>query len=140
MAHSNQVREFLLTSSGVELVEPYIGPELVLTGTARATQESKDRAVAAAKKAEAERFALLRKRRRAAFERQIAALEAEFAADEAELDRVASAADDVGAALDADRKRMEVLRGTSPQNGAGSTRPSGSARRAPNKTTGARGA
>ena len=32
MAHSNQLREFLLTDHGVELVDVYLGPEGVLTG------------------------------------------------------------------------------------------------------------
>ncbi len=43
MAHSNQVREFVLTSDGVRLVDVYVGPGGVLTGSARLAQESKDR-------------------------------------------------------------------------------------------------
>jgi circadian clock protein KaiC len=44
MAHSNQVREFLLTSNGVQLRDVYAGPGEVLTGSARNAQEAKDRA------------------------------------------------------------------------------------------------
>jgi len=49
MAHSNRVREFVMTRRGIDLVDVYIGPESVLTGSARAAQASLDRAVGAAK-------------------------------------------------------------------------------------------
>ncbi|MEN6337427.1 MAG: circadian clock protein KaiC [Phycisphaerales bacterium] len=48
MAHSNQVREFLLTNEGIQLRDVYIGPGAVLTGSARAAQEARDKAQAAA--------------------------------------------------------------------------------------------
>ncbi|MBF0517132.1 MAG: circadian clock protein KaiC [Nitrospirae bacterium] len=44
MSHSNQIREFVITSEGVELIDAYIGSGMVLTGTARIVQEAKDRA------------------------------------------------------------------------------------------------
>jgi circadian clock protein KaiC len=43
MAHSNQVREFLLTDRGIELADVYVGPQGVLTGSARSAQEAKER-------------------------------------------------------------------------------------------------
>ena len=43
MAHSNQVREFLMTDNGVELRDVYVGPGGVLTGSARVAQEVRDR-------------------------------------------------------------------------------------------------
>ena len=43
MAHSNQIREFLLTDRGIELQEVYLGPEGVLTGSARLAQEARER-------------------------------------------------------------------------------------------------
>jgi len=45
MAHSNQIREFLLTDQGVELIDVYLGTEGVLTGTSRQIQEEKDNAL-----------------------------------------------------------------------------------------------
>ncbi len=39
-AHSNQVREFVLTDHGVELVDVYVGPEGVLAGSARVVQQA----------------------------------------------------------------------------------------------------
>ena len=46
--HSNQVREFKLTSQGIDLVDVYLGAEGVATGTARAVQEAKEVAEAQA--------------------------------------------------------------------------------------------
>jgi len=50
MAHSNQVREFRLSDSGIELVDPYTGPGRVRTGSARKKQEARDRARAAGRR------------------------------------------------------------------------------------------
>jgi len=44
MAHSNQVREFILTSDGIQLRDVYVGPGTVLTGSARVAQEARDKA------------------------------------------------------------------------------------------------
>ncbi len=52
MAHSNQVREFLLTDNGIQLKDVYVGPGMVLTGSARVVQEAKDRAEATARQQE----------------------------------------------------------------------------------------
>jgi circadian clock protein KaiC len=46
MAHSNQVREFLLSDEGIRLKDVYSGPGAVLTGSARIAQEARDRAQA----------------------------------------------------------------------------------------------
>ncbi len=44
MAHSNQVREYLLSDNGIQLRNVYVGPGTVLTGAARTAQEARDRA------------------------------------------------------------------------------------------------
>jgi circadian clock protein KaiC len=46
MAHSNQIREFLLTDRGIDLIDPYLGPEGVLMGSARQAQQAREKAVA----------------------------------------------------------------------------------------------
>jgi circadian clock protein KaiC len=46
MAHSNQVREFVLSNKGIDLVDVSLGAERVLTGTARVAQEELERAAA----------------------------------------------------------------------------------------------
>lgn len=42
MEHSNQVREFRLSSQGVDLIDVYLGQGTVLTGSARLQQEAAD--------------------------------------------------------------------------------------------------
>lgn len=43
MSHSNQIREFVLTDHGIDLVDVYVGAVGILTGTARLTQEARER-------------------------------------------------------------------------------------------------
>lgn len=45
MAHSNQIREFGLTDHGIDLIDAYLGPEGVLTGSMRLAQEARESAV-----------------------------------------------------------------------------------------------
>jgi circadian clock protein KaiC len=58
MAHSNQVREFVLTDNGIQLKDVYTGLGTVLTGSARLVQEARDRAQSAT-----ERQSITRRRR-----------------------------------------------------------------------------
>ncbi len=44
MANSNQVREFVMSNEGIRLLPVYVGSGTVLTGSARATQEARERA------------------------------------------------------------------------------------------------
>ena len=86
-AHSNQIREFLITSNGVQLVEVEVGSGGVLIGSARARRQA----------AEKERLqdAQTREKRREAdlarklkiLEAQIGSLRAAYEAEEEELAR-----------------------------------------------------
>ncbi len=84
MNHSNQVREFQITSDGIKLVDAYIGPAGVLTGTARLVQEAQERADAMRRSQDVDRRKRELVRRRRSIERQIAELQAglEVAEDE----------------------------------------------------------
>jgi len=84
MAHSNQVREFLITSRGIALQDVYIGPEGVLTGSLRAAQEARERAASLLRRQEIQRKQREIERRRAATRAQIAALKLELEAAELE--------------------------------------------------------
>jgi circadian clock protein KaiC len=88
MPHSNQVREFLITSRGVRLVPTYLGPSGVLTGSGRLIQEAKDRAIETSGHDEIRRKELILDHRRQAVEAQIQALRAGFEADKQEFSRV----------------------------------------------------
>ena len=85
MAHSNQVREFLLTDHGVELKDVYIGPEGVLTGSMRLAQEAREQAASLDRQQEFERRQRELERKRLALEAQMTALRAQFEAEEDEL-------------------------------------------------------
>jgi circadian clock protein KaiC len=85
MAHSNQVREFLITSRGLRLLPAYIGPAGVLTGSARLTQEARDKSEAQVAKENLERQKSNLEHRRKALNAQIEALRAGFKAEEEEL-------------------------------------------------------
>jgi circadian clock protein KaiC len=55
MAHSNQVREFIISSRGIDLIDPYLGTDRVLTGTARVVQTEQEAASALLREQERER-------------------------------------------------------------------------------------
>jgi len=87
MAHSNQIREFLLTDQGIDLQDVYLGPEGVLTGAARQSQEAREKAGAVVRRQEIEGKQRERKRKREALEARIEALRKEFEAEEEESKR-----------------------------------------------------
>ena len=84
VAHSNQIREFLLSSHGIELRDVYLGEAGLLTGSARVTQESRDASEALLARQEIERKQLLLDRKRKALDAQIAALHLELLTEEQE--------------------------------------------------------
>ncbi|MGD1088760.1 MAG: circadian clock protein KaiC [Verrucomicrobiota bacterium] len=88
MAHSNQVREFLISSRGIDLVDAYIGPSGVLTGAARVAQTAREKAEVLAGKQEAARRQRELKRKRATLEQQIAGLRSEHEASAVELRQI----------------------------------------------------
>jgi circadian clock protein KaiC len=90
-AHSNQIREFLLTSNGIELADVYVGPQGVLTGSARQAQEAQELAEGASRADELERRRIDLERRREVVEAQTAALWRDF---ETEADAVKSLLND----------------------------------------------
>jgi circadian clock protein KaiC len=121
MAHSNQVREFLLGHNGIELVETYIGAEGVLTGSARLAQRARENAAAADRHEQITRTRRELERKRAALTARIAALEAEFAAEAAEVERQLEQQVTATHQLQSDQRAMAQSRHAtilSPGNGA----------------------
>ena len=88
MAHSNQIREFRLTNHGIELLDVYVGPEGVFTGSARLSQETKDDAEQLLRQQEIVRKQFGLERKREAMEAQIVLLQSEFEAEESEALKV----------------------------------------------------
>jgi circadian clock protein KaiC len=82
MGHSNQIREFLLSDSGVSLVPVVVGAGGVLTGSARVAAQSAERAAALGLTLESEELARALERRRESVEAHVAQLRADFVAEE----------------------------------------------------------
>jgi circadian clock protein KaiC len=85
MAHSNQIRELLLTDHGVELEDVHVGPEGALTGSMRLAEEARERAATLSRQEEIERLQRDMERKRQVLEVQIAAQHAQFQAEQDEL-------------------------------------------------------
>ncbi len=110
MAHSNQIREFLISNHGIDIVDAYIGVSGVLTGSARVAQESLEKAVVLANQQEAARLKREVERKREAIERQISGLRAEYEADAIELRRIAEQVGNSTLMLTTDRAASGLLR------------------------------
>ena len=78
MAHSNQLREFILSSDGIKLREAYIGPEGVFTGSDRLAQEAKEKAAERLRRQEIDRRSREADRKRREIQAQIAVLQGQL--------------------------------------------------------------
>ena len=110
MSHSNQVREFVMSDTGITLIPPYLGEGRALTGSARRAEEAKLRRAELARRAEVERLSESVEKRRRQAQAQIEALQDEMQADEAELNRLRLEEENYRAQLEADRALMEQSR------------------------------
>ncbi|RFP65816.1 circadian clock protein KaiC [Hymenobacter lapidiphilus] len=90
MAHSNQVREFVVTEQGIRLLDVLVGPTGIITGASRLAQHIQEQARQIATKQEAERRDRGLERKRRVLEATIANLRTEFESVEEELRRVNS--------------------------------------------------
>ncbi len=90
MAHSNQVREFILSDAGIQLEDVYVGPGTVLTGSARRVQAELDRRETEAAEQEAERRRRELERQRAELQTQIDSLRNELQDREEDIERLYS--------------------------------------------------
>jgi circadian clock protein KaiC len=88
MAHSNQIRECLLTDHGLALRDVSVGASGGLTGSARLAQEALEQADQLTREQETERRQRELSAKRRALEAQIEALRAEFEASETEAMRI----------------------------------------------------
>jgi circadian clock protein KaiC len=111
MNHSKQLREYRLTDQGIDMVPVYVGPEGVLTGTARVAQEAREREAERARQEVVANRRRVLERRRLTVERQIAELQAELDNEEAEVTRMGKQEEVHATNRDADRSVMSTLRG-----------------------------
>jgi circadian clock protein KaiC len=90
MNHSNQIREFTLSEQGIKLIEVYLGPSGMLTGSARVAIEEQERDASTRLADERELKLEQLEHKRKAMEARIEALRAEFEADAAEIEKAAA--------------------------------------------------
>ena len=88
MYHSNQVREFKLTNNGIKIIDVYLGPAGMLTGSARISQIAKEKAEKLERQQEIERKQRELEQKRKTMDAQITELKAQFEAEKLELDRI----------------------------------------------------
>jgi circadian clock protein KaiC len=87
MHHSNQVREFLITSKGIQLIDAYLGAGGALTGSARLSQRARENAEERSAENELQRKKLVLEHRRKTIQAQIEALQLEYRTEEEEFER-----------------------------------------------------
>jgi circadian clock protein KaiC len=90
MNHSNQIREFLLSAKGIKLVDVYLGPAGMLTGSARVALQEQERDASMRQVDENELKLAQLEHKRKAMEAHIEALRAEFEADSAAVKKAVS--------------------------------------------------
>jgi circadian clock protein KaiC len=110
MGHSNQIREFLISDKGIDLVDAYIGPSGVLTGSARMAQAARETAEELASQQEAERRQRELSQKRGALELKIASLRSEHEASEIELRQIDKQVGTQLRLLNAERTELGRLR------------------------------
>jgi circadian clock protein KaiC len=111
MGHSNQLREYEISSEGISIIPAYIGSAGVLTGSARIIQEAHER-----DENQAAQLAILRRerefnRKQKAIERQIEELKADLEADKMEIETLISERSEYNRVLQEDRNIMLKRRG-----------------------------
>jgi circadian clock protein KaiC len=113
MNHSNQIREYQLTSQGVKLIDAYLGSGGMLAGTARITQEAIDQAASARRAEDSDRKRREIERKRLTLERHIAEMRSELEAEEEETRRSLQHDEQLERRIQAERAAMAVQRGGS---------------------------
>jgi len=111
MKHSNQVREFVITDKGLDLVEVYLGPDGVLTGSAREAQILQEQTGEVLRD-----YAYGRKdreisRKRKVLEAKISSLQTEFESIEEELNKVSQEEELVKQVTEKTRAQITQRRG-----------------------------
>ncbi len=91
IGHSNQVREFVLTSHGIELIDAYVGSEGVLMGSARSSQIARETAAEVERRNLREGKERELRRRHELYEAQLVALKGQY---ESERDAILKELDD----------------------------------------------
>jgi circadian clock protein KaiC len=106
MDHSNQIREFLLTDNGLQLLDVYLGPDGVLTGSARLSQEGREKAANTSRHQQLASRKRELERKRGIFEARMNMLRGEFEVEQEVLRRSIAESDRIDEELLLDRGQM----------------------------------
>lgn len=117
MAHSNQLREFVMGKNGIRLIPAYVGVGGVLTGSSRLAQQAKEKSEMLSREQEIERQKVELDRQRQALQVQIAALQSESVAKEHQMKRLIEQAQQRERVLVTDEEAMSHSRGVNTSNG-----------------------
>ncbi len=111
MKHSNQVREFIITDKGIDLVDVYLGPDGILTGSAREAQKLREQTenvlhenAISLKNREIDR-------KRKVLEAKISGLKTEFESAEEELNKIYIQEELVKKVTESNRQEITKIRG-----------------------------
>jgi circadian clock protein KaiC len=111
IAHSNQIREFVLSDKGIHLRDVYLGMEGVLTGSARVAQEAREIEM----EAERQQVIAVKKRemehKKIQIEAQIKTLQAELASQSAEAELFVARQRAISEAAAKAHKKLVNMRG-----------------------------
>jgi circadian clock protein KaiC len=116
MAHSNQIREFVLSRTGVRLLPAYVGSGTVYTGSARLAQEAREKAESLRERQQLEEKRKEFSVKRNVLESQIAALRSELSSGEAEFARLTRQRNERQQRVALDQEEMGKIRGLTPDN------------------------
>ena len=111
MAHSNQVREFVMSRDGIRLLPVYVGSGTVVTGSARLSQEARERADSVLRQQTKEEQQRVLEGKRKALDAQIEAMRSEFTQEEARVALVTQQEEDRERELSKEILDMVSLRG-----------------------------
>jgi circadian clock protein KaiC len=117
IAHSNQFREFKLTSNGLMLEDAYLGVSGALTGAARETQIAEEEAQAVARKAEIEQLNRQIERKRQVLESHMTVLRSQFDEEEEEIKKQMAKIDAQRKASSDQRSKMASARKADEEKG-----------------------
>ncbi|MGV3772761.1 MAG: circadian clock protein KaiC [Verrucomicrobiales bacterium] len=110
MAHSNQVREFIISDKGINLVDVYLGSEGMLTGSARLAQEAAAQSRRQQEQNEIERKKAAVERRRNVLRAQLASLQADIEAEENEFLKWTEQVEALDQAANSHKQKMALSR------------------------------
>jgi circadian clock protein KaiC len=110
MAHSNQIREFVMSERGIDLLDVYLGPEGVLTGSSRISREASEEEFKSSLKKKIEHLHKNLEKRRDILEAEIAKARSEFEIEKEQISNLINDEDVKLKALVSGRKTMSESR------------------------------